>query len=102
MPYAEIFQACLAAMDLGVVGELPDLSAAQQEEAEVDLVNGDIVFKIGVVGDPASPLPLFLSVGFPCMVMHRSANFAYPVPATALFLQTPYRFVSLHRLFCFD
>ena len=32
MPYAEIFQACLAAMDLGVVGELPDLSAAQQEE----------------------------------------------------------------------
>ena len=32
MPYAEILQACLAAMDLGVVGELPDLNAAQQEE----------------------------------------------------------------------
>ena len=38
MPYAERLQVRLAAMDLGVVGELPDLSAAQQEEAEVDLV----------------------------------------------------------------
>ena len=92
----------MAAMDLGVVGELPGLSAAQQEEAEVDLVNGDIVFKIGVVGDPARPLPLFLSVGFPCMVMQRSANFAYPVPATALFLQTLYRFELLLRFLFFD
>ena len=32
MPYEEILQACLAAMALGVVGELPDLNAAQQDE----------------------------------------------------------------------
>ena len=86
MPYAERLQVRLAAMDLGVFGELPGLSAAQQEEAEVDLVKGDIVFKIGVVGDPASLLSLFLSVGFPCMVIEMSANCACPVPATAFVL----------------
>ena len=86
MPYAERLQVRLAAMDLGVSGELPGLSAAQQEEAEVDLVNGDIVFKIGVVGDPSSLLFLFLSVGFPCMVIEMSANCACPVPATAFVL----------------
>ena len=62
MPYPERLQVRLAAMDLGVSGELPGMSVAQQEEAEVDLVKGNIVFKIGVVGDPSSLVFLFLSV----------------------------------------
>ena len=43
MPYAEKLQVCLAAMDLGFVGEIPGLSAAQKGEVEADLVTGDIV-----------------------------------------------------------
>ena len=42
-PYAEKLQVCLAAMDLGFVGEIPGLSAAQKGEVEADLVTGDIV-----------------------------------------------------------
>ena len=77
MPYPERLQVCLAAMDLGVTGDLPGLSACQQREVQMDLVIGVIVFKIGAVGDPACRISLLLSFG-------------YAVPATALFLKTPF------------
>jgi hypothetical protein len=90
MPYPERLQVCLAAMDLGVTGDLPGLSACQQREVEMDLVIGVIVFKIGAVGDPACRISLLLSFRFPCMVFQSSAYFGYAVPVTALFLKTPY------------
>ena len=74
MPYAEKLQVSLAAMDLRFVGEIPGLSAMQQKEVEVDLVKGDIVFKIGVVWDPAGLPSLFLSFGTPCMVIQSAAK----------------------------
>ena len=91
MPYPERLQVRLAAMDLGVFGVLPGLSACQQHEVEMDLVIGVIVFKIGAVGDPASRFSFLLSARFPCMVFQSSANLGYAVPVTALFfLKTPY------------
>ena len=103
MPYPERLQVRLAAMDLGVFGDLPGLSACQQHEVEMDLVIGVIVFKIGAVGDPSSRFSLLLSVRFPCMVFLSSANFGYAVPVTALFLQTPYWSEFFLRFFiCLD
>ena len=52
MPYPELLKVRLAAMDLEYTKEIPGLSAAQRREAEADLVQGDIVFKIGVAWDP--------------------------------------------------
>ena len=58
MPYAEKIQVALAARDLQFAREIPGLSAAEQKEAQADLVKGDIVFKICVVWDLAG-LPSF-------------------------------------------
>ena len=74
MPYAERLQVCLAAMALGLAGKVPGLSDAQQDEVKADLVKGDIVFKIGVVWDPAGLPSPFLSLRNPCMVIQISAK----------------------------
>ena len=89
MPYAEKLQVCLAAMDLGFAGEIPGLSAAQRGEVEADLVKGDIVFKIGVVWDPAGPLPLLLSLGNPSMCIQSAAK-----------LRTSHRASSANKVSC--
>ena len=79
MPYPELLKVRLAAMDLEYTKEIPGLSAAQRREAEADLVQGDIVFKIGVVWDSVGT-PFFLSFGNPCMAYPMRSKAGYQPP----------------------